>query len=508
MQEKQNRLATCLTTRPGLLFGTAVAILTFVLYGWPLSHVLPYIEQHRLFIYSSGYIAEELHHSSLQELMLTFMVQFAYYPVLGAAVMALLVAALYSLICGTLTRLTGRGMLSALLAAPVPLGIVAWCATFEHLPLPLMTGLLVAGGIWIVVALINLKWRPARRPITRRGWIIGSVLMALMLGGTVYSALKVYLEPMERQAVLVEQAYAKGDYQECLRRAERYLAEGSRMHIVAYYRALSLARLRQLPERILEYPPLFGAETLYMIWDGYVLKREYGFNFYELIGGVNMAQRWQFEAMTNYGETGPTLARFAAYNIINGRDRMAAKNIRKLKRTLFYRDVADSLEQRLGTGEVPGIRNLYAQLPDSVGNFAFFDPMEELGYINTYVPGDEINQHLFLVGSLLDNDVQRFMTGLNTFGMHDVSKLPPMYRQAVAMWIAEDKNGWWRDAGFTYPREECERYMQFTQAYAQRNRFKMASDFSGTYWYYFTNQSRKRPGARQTATRKANIPHS
>lgn len=490
------------------MLGLAVAILAFVLYGWPLWHVLTYQEQHRLFLYSWGYIADELHQTSWADVLTTFVIQFFYYRMLGAAVMALIAGMTYSCLCGGLTRLTGRSMLSALLAAPLPLWLVAWCATIEHDPKRLVVTWVFSMLFWIVAVVVNRWWHPRRKPVGGRGWLTGSILAIAMLAGCVWLAMNKYYVQMEREAVTVEYAYVSGDYAGCVRLADKYIEEGSRLHPVHYFRILALARLGQLPERVLDHRPVFGAESMFVVWDGFVLKREYGFHFYELIGCINTAQRWQFEAMTNYGETGPTLARFAAYNIINGRDRMAAKNIRKLRQSLFYRGTADSLAKRIGTREVPGLRNLYANLPDSVGNYAFYDPMEELGYINTYAPGDSINQNLFLVGSLLDNDVERFMSGLNTFGMHDAAKMPSLYRQGLAMWMAEDHAGWWKQAGFTYPRQECERYMDFTRAYASRNKFKLKGNFADTYWYYFTNLSPKRPGSQQATRRQANIPHS
>lgn len=495
-------------SRPGLLLGLLLFLCAFALYAGPLRHTVIYLEQHRLFLYTADYLTYELHQTDIWTVMASFVAQFGYYPLLGAAVWGALGACLYSLLCGSVTRLTGRPLIGALAAMPLPVWLLARMASIENYPSPLCASVCFALLLWLIVLLIGRWFKPLRHDTGLRGWLIAVAAALVMLAAGWCLAMHKYYDEMAMQAVTVEQVYDSGDYAGCLELCNKYRDQGCRMHVVDYFRLLSLAQLGQLPQHVLDYPPRFGANSMYVPWDGYIFKREYGYHFFELIGFVNNAQRWQYEAMTGYGETGPMLVRLTGYNIANGRDRVAAKHIRRLRNTLFYRDAADSLEARIGSGQVPGLDYSYKQIPDSLDCYSFDDVLQELGYIISTIDPKPVHRDMFLTACLLDNDVERFMTGLNIMGLYDTDKLPPIYRQAVAMWIAEDRSGWWQKAGFKYPKAECERYGRFLQAYTQGNQLNLKSAFADTYWYYFTNLSAKRPGAKAAQSSKAEVPHS
>ena len=82
-----------------VLFGVFFASYTDL-----LSHVLYYNEQHQLFLYTADYY----HSQTLTGWLTAFVVQFFYYPLLGAAVMSGLLTAIYLMSWRILTALTRR----------------------------------------------------------------------------------------------------------------------------------------------------------------------------------------------------------------------------------------------------------------------------------------------------------------------------------------------------------------------------------------------------------------
>lgn len=508
-----NFLKRHLTAAASILVGAVVT----VLYGTILSHLLVYMEQHRLFRFTGEYVATELHQAGAAKLAGDFVAQFFYHPWLGAVLLGLLFALLFAMGADGLRRLAGRANALTVGAGLVlPAILLAQGGTIEARIEPLMVSLVWAAAFWVVClagGLVLGRRRskaakaaegagvPARRvkkePSPVRGpgrAIVASLATAVViLAGAVAWNLSKSYDPMERTVVLIEEEYRAGDDAAVISRADEYLAAGGRVHVVPFFRNMSLLRTGRLAAHAFDYPPLFGIRALYVPWDGHVLKREYGRYLFDLIGHVNEAQRLQSEAMTNFGETGRNIVDLTAYNIINGRDRVARRGIRHLRQSLFYRQQADSLEAALGTGRVAGRRNFFENLPDSLNRFAFDNLLQELGYMNQIREGDPMLQELFLVATLLQGDINNFVNGLNVFGMRDPEQMPVLYREALAMIQAHDPNGWWREAGIKMSVNDVERYGRFFKAMQCGNKMQLKSGFGGTYWYYFNFINPDRP---------------
>lgn len=482
----------------------AVAVLlglvTALLYGTILSHILIYMEQHRLFRFSQEYIVNEIHHKGWAKLAGDFVAQFFYYPWLGALVLGLLFALLYAMVADGFRRLAGRATIMTVLAGLVcPVIFIVRAGTIDTPIEPLMIALFWGAIFWTAcfTASLVMGSRKGERKVALPGnkaFIVTSAAAVAAIGGAVAWNLTKSYDPMERTIVLIEEEYRAGDDYAVIMRADEYLESGGRVHVVPFFRNLSLLRQRQLAAHIFDYPPLFGEKSLYVPWDGLVLKREYGKYLFDLIGHVNEAQRWQSESMTNFGETGRNTVDLTAYNILNGRDRVARRGIRHLRQTMFYRSKADSLEAALGTGQVAGRKNFFAQAPDSLNAFGFDDMLRLFGYMNHLHPGDRMLQELFITGSLLRGDMNNFIVALDRFDMRDPGLMPRPYREALAMVQAHDPNGWWRKVGIKTSVADIERYGRFLKTMQSGNRMQLKSGFADTYWYYFNfiNPDRQR----------------
>ncbi len=478
--------------------GLLLVLIVFIVYSTQLSHLLIYMEQHRLFRFTMAYVEEELHQAGLAKLAGDFVVQFFYYPVLGAAVLALIFGAVYICVADGLRRiLKRRGPVAVIAGLILPAFFLAKGATVEAPIEPLIKALMATVSFWILAAIAGrfIK-RPERELATRMIWVTLGASAVILGAAVVYSLTKVY-SPMERDIVLIEEEYRRGDDDAVVRRANRYLREGGRVHVVPYFRNLSLLRQGKLADHAFDYPPLFGVNSLYVRWDGHVLKREYGYHIYHLLGSINMAQRWRSEGMTNLGETGPILSDLAAYYIINGHDRVASRAINHLGQSLFYRSTADSLRARLGTGEIPGLKSFYAEAPDSINGILDDEFLPIMGHMLLTHPDNKMVAEAFLTGCLLAGDYNNFMGGLNLIGLRDPEKMPRPYREALAMIQASDPSGWWREAGFKVWQPDINRFQEFTRAMNSGNKLALKSGFADTYWYYFFFVNPDRPNKRK-----------
>lgn len=500
-----NYIKRHLTAATALVLGAVVT----VLYGTVLDHLLIYMEQHRLFRFSGEYVATELHQAGAAKLAGDFVAQFFYHPWLGAAVLGVLFALLFAMGADGLRRLAGRANALTVGAGLIaPSVLIALGGSIEVRIEPLMEALACGAVFWTVCAVAGLFLSRRRRVAEGAGGgkkagsegrrrlasvaATAATAAVIMAGAVGWNLVKSY-DPMERTVVLIEEEYRAGDDAAVISRADEYLAAGGRVHVVPFFRNLSLLRSGQLAAHAFDYPPLFGIKALYVPWDGHVLKREYGKYLFDLIGHVNEAQRLQSEAMTNFGETGRNIVDLTAYNIMNGRDRVARRGIRHLRQTLFYRAQADSLEAALGTGRVAGRRNFFEGVPDSLNRFAFDELLRELGYMNTVKPGDPMVSELFMVAALLQGDINNFMAGIDRFDMRDPETMPRVYREALAMIQAHDLNGWWREAGIKSSVQDIERYGRFFKAMQAGNKMQLKSGYAGSYWYYFNFINPDRP---------------
>ena len=105
-----------------VLFGVFFASYTDL-----LSHVLYYNEQHQLFLYTADYY----HSQTLTGWLTAFVVQFFYYPLLGAAVMSALLTSVYLMSWRILTALTRREDILRLSLIP-SLALWVWTAGLSH----------------------------------------------------------------------------------------------------------------------------------------------------------------------------------------------------------------------------------------------------------------------------------------------------------------------------------------------------------------------------------------
>ena len=159
-----------------VLFGVFFASYTDL-----LSHVLYYNEQHQLFLYTADYY----HSQTLTGWLTAFVVQFFYYPLLGAAVMSALLTSVYLMSWRILTALTRREDILRLSLIP-SLALWVWTAGLSH-TLSVVVWAFIVLAVLSVPACFLAKGKTIRQ-FQLKGWkyvavsIVSLVVISLASG--------------------------------------------------------------------------------------------------------------------------------------------------------------------------------------------------------------------------------------------------------------------------------------------------------------------------------------
>lgn len=496
------------------LLALVMAVTFMVLYLTEFRHVIVYHEQHHLFVFTRDYLSNTIHEKGLMWTLLEFVVQFGYYPWLGAAVWTLLLVAVYGMTGVILRRLTGRRDVWGL-SAILPAWMFYQTVNIDVKPDTAVTAFAVVLGVWILALIASCFYKPKARGTNGGKWWI------LIIGPAVFGASMAYFnrslyEPrtltlnngvektfdreavkaqriVEARMVQADQAVRRGDWPEVQRLAEEVLADGQKNLLMTYFRSMALYHQGQLPQQILNMPQKLGSRSLYFQWKPDKNQAEYGGYVFEQLGALNTAIHWEFEALVGWGETSHHLINLSRYYIATGKPKQADKFLYPLKHTLFYRNTARELESCKATGKVPGLRDAFhgTKAPgerwDAVDNLN-----QDLVFLNSFDTDNDMAQQYLLVGLLLDNEVGAFYGNLRTLYPDGAKNLPELYQQALCLYRLSD-NGPEKIAadGFEISPEVDKEFREYvaTKQRADARQGFFSPRQKQSYWYYIHNIS-------------------
>lgn len=489
-----------------------IMALTFMtLYLTTFRHVLIFHEQHHLFVFTSDYASFTIHHEGLMSYLTDFVVQFAYWPWLGAAVWTLLLVAVYLMTQSIIRRLTGwRDYLQV--SAILPCWMFLQTIDVDARPAKAVTAFVVVLVLWILALIAGRFIRPKRRSEDGGKWwwlLIGPALFAAIFGvffyqfyaprtvtlpsGTVRSLSRQevkYQKNAEAMMLRADQAVRRKDWPEVQKITEEVLAGGRKNHLMAYFRSMALYHQGTLAQEFFNVPATFGMKSLFFPWKADKNQAEYGGYVYEQLGALNTAIHWEFEALVGWGETAQHLTNLSRYYIATGKPRQAEKFIYPLAHTLFYRGEAPKLMQAMRTGEVPGLHNAF-DTPKATGHRwdAVDDLSLDLAFLLTIDKDNDMAQQYLLMSLLLQNDVGKFFGALRVFYPKGNKNLPEIYQQALCLYRLGHNESDITSAGF-YISPEIEAQMK---AYLEQHAKGAQAIFSPaqkrTYWYYIHHYS-------------------
>ncbi len=461
-------------TSAALFTACLVALLTLQ------DHVLFYLEQHYLFLYSADYISDTLRSEGIIKLLGAFIIQFFHIPWLGASIVSALLTAVYLLTESIISRVTGRRDM-------LQLGVAAAVAIYFTLDsIDSTPGWLVVAvaGLAILRLLVSFLPRRKRRymPLSPAMCLTALIMAGIYIGAGYWLQVRDY-DRAERAMVRAHRAAAQADWDQVVAITDNYLYSGRNNRLMLYLRALAYAHKGELVEHMFDFPLRPGVDALIFPWKGDSRESEYGHLVHEATGNLNAAHHWAFEAMTVWGETAPHLTDLARYNIAMGRPKVAQRFVNRLSKSLFYRDEAERLQRQIDGTDTPDLHYAWIGVTEPVTRFINVrNPVRDLMEI---VRADSTNSiaRQYLTAVLLAANDQDALVTVARKGVTDA----PAVEEAKLIYSLYPFSTPLDSLGLTLSRDTKDRFARMKQFMTQNRLGQLEDEFGKSFWYYIYN---------------------
>ena len=214
--------------------------------------------------------------------------------------------------------------------------------------------------------------------------------------------------------------------------------------------------------------------------------------FYRL-GMINTAQRFMFEAqeaIPNFRKSGRCTKRLAETNMINGQYNVAAKYLRTLQKSLFYKDWADSMmtylynEKKINADPVYGKLRKYRYTKDFLYSDTEMDQMLGLLFAHNYK--NKMAFEYLLACELLNRDLQKFLQFYPLGKYTDFDHIPRSYQEAlVYVWTQTHRD--FKGMPWGISNEIADDVVQFATTYMSDPQSSSLREghLGQTYWNYY-----------------------
>ncbi len=211
---------------------------------------------------------------------------------------------------------------------------------------------------------------------------------------------------------------------------------------------------------------------------------------YFQLGLVNTAQRFAFEAMEaipNYNKSARAIKRLAETNLINGQYQVAAKYLRMLEKTVFYRKWARHTMQLLDNEEAINAHPLYGKLRRLRLSDDFLFSENEIdkicGQLFMHNSQNTLAMQYMLMYPILEGDIDKLM-GYAQVVQGKVMYNPRACQEALA--YAFMRHGQMPPQGVVNP-NVARRLEEFVSIYKSAGKGSPQMEpFRNTVWYYLT----------------------
>lgn len=386
----------------GLSVLVGIGVFLFWYVGYP--HALSYQEQYQLFLWTSDYFVERVSlPGGFADWLGEFIVQFYYVEWLGALLLALLFVALQRLTARLLTHgahgdcpLSARshmgtvpvclsllpvvlllwlmGDINVLLSLPVAIVLALALACIrlskqfswiDILVLPIAYWL-IGPAIWIyiVIRVVQMGWKH----LWSAGWLVAVQLVCYVWLlpqwplQQVMTGLSYYRIPLQfpqwsgydkdmYELIRMDYLVRNERWDEIVKRAGEYQVQTPFWSNCVN---LALAEKRLLADRMFDFYQS-GEDALIMPRTRDLTSMLPSAEAFWRLGMVNSAQRYMFdtqESILNAKKSGRCTKRIAECMIVNGHYQAAAKQLNLLKKSLFYRSWADSVELQIRHNQI------------------------------------------------------------------------------------------------------------------------------------------------------------
>lgn len=497
------------------IIAAVMAIALMIAYLTTYEYVIYFHEQHHLFRFFGPYISETIHQEGIFYLLTEFIVQFGYWTWLGAIVWTLLDVGVYFLGLNAWRRLTGLKDYICVSAIPTVMMFFA-TVSVDSFPVFAVKVFAFVLGLWIIslilsrfVPVLHRRYQSLKdAPVGKRPWI-WLLVSFVAIGIYSYKGYQDSTAPTEvtthggkkrmfsreerikqrhseQVMIQAERALKEKDWDELYTISEDYAREGTKNHLMAYFRGMALYHQGKLLTNLLDYPQYFGPKSLFFPWEADRHCAEFGGYIYEELGAVNPAQHWEFEALVGWGETSTHLSNLARYCIAQGKTEQAKKFIAPLRHTLFYRGLARDLDRQLAAGKVDDLTNCLADTPqdparwDNVLNLG-----SDLRYILISDPDNDMAREYAAAYFLLANNLGAFYrTMIDFWPMPEQGYLPPMVEQGLVLVRSHIGPEQFAADGYRISPETEQQFLEFVTELNKGQKARFSPAQQKTYWYY------------------------
>jgi len=326
------------------------------------------------------------------------------------------------------------------------------------------------------------------KKINRAFYVFRLSLAFMLFTGTGFLLLNKY-NPEVARVVNLEKLVFEEKWQEAVKYYEMYPAKNI---IAQYFYNISLTETDQLCDRMFFGRQDSGIKSLFLPWDDEHLN--WGAHVFYSIGLVNEAHRWAYEELVVYGYRPQNLKMLIKTNLINGNIRMAEKYISILKKTIFYRNLAEEYEKFIHDTTLikahPELGKKKAILPRD-NFFIFLDsPQDNLPLLVEANPGNRRAFEYLMAWLLLNKDVETAVMNIPKMKELGYTKIPGHIEEAVMIYY-NSKRVMPDLGGLTVSYATTERFSRYVATYSglrQRAALSgknMEPEFGNTYWFYF-----------------------
>jgi sorbitol-specific phosphotransferase system component IIC len=210
------------------------------------------------------------------------------------------------------------------------------------------------------------------------------------------------------------------------------------------------------------------------------------------LGLVNEAQHWAHEATSIKGETPWVLQRLVEVNLLKGERGVAAKYLKRLDKTLWFRGWAKDHRKFLDDPNAILADPRLARIKASMPKTNFIVPLSNLELCLTVMmddPGNKMVFEYYMAKCLMEYDLVKFMAALPRLTSLGYTRIPRHFEEALCICLQMPELQKSIPAGTQISRETLQRFNDFNRVLTKYNQNKVAARgelqaYRNTYWFY------------------------
>ena len=262
---------------------------------------------------------------------------------------------------------------------------------------------------------------------------------------------------------------------------------------------LALSQKGQLADRLFEFYQN-GGEGLFPTFTRDMISPVSTAEIFFRLGMVNDAERYMFEAqeaIPNYRKSARLTRRIIECEIINGNYKVAAKLLRRLQKTLFYRNWANQTMALLGNEKAINRHSVYGKLRkyrEKKQDFLFSDQeMDQmLGLLFLNDNHNKMAYEYLVCYELLQRDMEKFMQYYPLGRFVDYDHIPRSFQEIlIGNWMKTHSDP--RTIPYSVDAQNVNNTLNFIQLYMQnpKNPQLGQQPYVSNAWHYMVIQDKE-----------------